>query len=100
MPVILKLFQHFLSTYFRLPQYVECKAVLPSESPTIGYVFHSFKIVNIYKLSIYTVQSVYTYNVAVVVHHVTIVAIGHGLLKKFWPMVRGCVLRTAGSSII
>ena len=30
----------------------------------------------------------------------TIVAIGHGLLKKFWPMVIGYVLRTAGSSII
>ena len=29
-----------------------------------------------------------------------IVAIGHGLLKKFWPMVIGCVLRTAGSFII
>ena len=25
---------------------------------------------------------------------------GHGLLKKFWPMVIGCALRTAGSSII
>ena len=39
----------------------------------------------------------------VVVYHatiVTIVAIGHGLLNKFWPMVSGCVLRTAGSSII
>ena len=36
----------------------------------------------------------------VVVYHVTIVAIGHGLLKKFWPMVIGFVLRTAGSSII
>ena len=36
----------------------------------------------------------------VVVYHVTIVAIGHGLLKKFSPMVIGCVLRTAGSSII
>ena len=36
----------------------------------------------------------------VVVYHVTIVAIGHGLLKKFWPLVLGCVLRTAGSSII
>ena len=33
----------------------------------------------------------------VVVCHVTIVAIGHGL---FWPLVLGCVLRTAGSSII
>ena len=32
----------------------------------------------------------------VVVYHVTIVAIGHGLLKKFWPLVLGCVLRTAG----
>ena len=33
----------------------------------------------------------------VVVYHVTIVAIGHGLLKKFWPFG---VLRTAGNSII
>ena len=31
------------------------------------------------------------------VYHVTIVAIGHGLLKKFWPLVIGCVLRTEGS---
>ena len=36
----------------------------------------------------------------VVVYHVSIVAIGHGLLKKFGPLVLGCVLRTAGSSII
>ena len=36
----------------------------------------------------------------VVVYHVTIVAILHGLLKKFWPLVLGSVLRTAGSSII
>ena len=36
----------------------------------------------------------------VVVYHVTIVAIGNGLLKKFWSMMIGCVLRTAGSSII
>ena len=28
------------------------------------------------------------------IYHITIVAIGHGLLKKFWPMVIGCVLRT------
>ena len=27
-------------------------------------------------------------------YHVTIVAAGHGLLKKFWPRVTGCVLRT------
>ena len=26
-------------------------------------------------------------------YHVTIVAISHGLLKKFWPMGKGCVLR-------
>ena len=32
----------------------------------------------------------------VVVYHVSIVAIGHGLFKKFWPLVIGCVLRTAG----
>ena len=36
----------------------------------------------------------------VVVYHVTIVEIGHGLLKKFWPLVIGFVLRTAGSSIV
>ena len=36
----------------------------------------------------------------VVVYHITIVVTGHGLLKKFWPLVLGCVLRTAGSSII
>ena len=36
----------------------------------------------------------------VVVYHVTIVAIGHGLLKKCWPLVLGCGLRTAGSSRI
>ena len=40
------------------------------------------------------------YCVVVVVYHVTIVAIGHGLLKKFWPLLLGCVLRTAGSKII
>ena len=33
----------------------------------------------------------------VVVYHVTIVAIGYGLLKKFLPMAIGCVLSTAGS---
>ena len=38
--------------------------------------------------------------VVVAVYHVTIVAIGHGMLKKFWPLVLGCVLRTAGRSII
>ena len=36
----------------------------------------------------------------VVVYHITIVAIGHRMLKKFLPMVIGCVLRTARSSII
>ena len=30
-------------------------------------------------------------------HHVTIVAIERGLLKRCWPMIIGCVLRTAGS---
>ena len=39
-------------------------------------------------------------SVVIVVYHVTILAIGHGLLKKFWLLVLGCVLRTAGSSII
>ena len=38
--------------------------------------------------------------VVVVVYHVTIVAIGHRLLKKFGPFVLCSVLRTAGSSII
>ena len=36
----------------------------------------------------------------VAVNHVTIVAIGHVFLKKFWLMVKGCVLRTAGIAII
>ena len=37
----------------------------------------------------------------VVVYHVTIVAIGHGMLKKFWAfLVIGCILRTAGCSFI
>ena len=36
----------------------------------------------------------------VVVYHVTIIAIGHGLLKKCWPLVLGCVLRTVGSSTL
>ena len=35
--------------------------------------------------------------IVVVVYHVTIVAIRHGLLKKLWPLVIGCVLGTAGS---
>ena len=39
-------------------------------------------------------------HMVVVVYHVSIVAIGHWLLKKFWPLALGCVLRTAGSSII
>ena len=34
-----------------------------------------------------------------VVYNVTVVAIGPGLLKKFWPIVIGSVLHTAGSSI-
>ena len=33
-------------------------------------------------------------------YYVTIVAIEHGLLKKFWPLVKACVLGTAGSSFI
>ena len=36
----------------------------------------------------------------VVVYHVIIVSIGHGLLKKFWHMVIGCGLRAAGSTYI
>ena len=35
-----------------------------------------------------------------VVNPVTIVAIGHELLQKFWRLVIGGVLRTAGSSFI
>ena len=37
--------------------------------------------------------------VVVVVYHAIFVTIGHGLLKKSWPMVIGCVLRTAGNAI-
>ena len=40
---------------------------------------------------------VQTLGIVVVVYHVTIVAIGHWLLKKFWPLVLGCVLRIAES---
>ena len=36
----------------------------------------------------------------VVVCYVTVVTIGHGLSKKFWPKVIDCVLCTAGRSII
>ena len=39
-------------------------------------------------------------NFVVVVYYKTIVAIGHGLKRKFWLMVIGCILRIAGSSII
>ena len=39
-------------------------------------------------------------NNVVVVYHVLIVPMGHKLLKKLWPMVVGCVLRTAGSSLV
>ena len=52
------------------------------------------------KLFVYGVAQNTPKVVVVVVYHVTTVAIGHGLLKKFWPLVLGCVLRTAGSSII
>ena len=54
--------------------------------------------VSVSQAVVVTIQ--WTEVVVVVVYHVTIVAIGHGLLKKFWPLVLGCVLRTAGSSII
>ena len=33
-------------------------------------------------------------HLVVVVYHVDIVASGHGSLKKCWPLVIGCVLRT------
>ena len=36
--------------------------------------------------------------VVVVVYHVNTVASGHGLEKKFGPLVIGCVLGSAGSS--
>ena len=36
----------------------------------------------------------------VVVNHMTIVAIGHGLRKKFWPKVICYVLRNAETSLI
>ena len=35
-----------------------------------------------------------------VVHHLTIVADGHGCLKTFLRIVIGCVLRIAGSSYL
>ena len=38
------------------------------------------------------------YDCISVVYHVTIVASGHGLLKKCYPAVLDCVLRIAGSS--
>ena len=49
-----------------------------------------------------SLNNVHVCNVCVVDNHVAILALdnGHGLLKKFWPMVIGCVLRTAGSSLI
>ena len=34
--------------------------------------------------------TIFTPECVVVVYHITIVAIGHGLLKKFWPMVNRC----------
>ena len=39
-------------------------------------------------------------SLVVVVYHETIVAIEHGLLMKFWVIIIGSVLRTAGSSLI
>ena len=41
--------------------------------------------------------SFFSYNVVDAVYNATIVAIGHVFLKKFWPLVIGCVLRSAGS---
>ena len=38
--------------------------------------------------------------VVAVVYHVTIVAIGHRMFKEIWPISIGCVLCTAGSSLI
>ena len=38
------------------------------------------------------------YKFVVAFYHVINVASGHGGSKEFWPMVIGCVLRTAGSS--
>ena len=38
--------------------------------------------------------------VVVVVYHATNVAIGRGLVKKCWPLLKGWALRTAGSFII
>ena len=40
-----------------------------------------------------------TLNIVVVYYVTIIVALGHGLLKKFWLMIIGCVQRTAGSSL-
>ena len=46
------------------------------------------------------VQIILSGIIIVVVNRVTIIAIGHGLLKKFLPTGIGCILRTAGSSLI
>ena len=46
---------------------------------------------------LHQVKTVSCKKYVVVVYHVTIVATGHGFLKKFWPLALGCVLRTAGS---
>ena len=35
-----------------------------------------------------------------IVYHKTIVASGYGFLKKFWPVLVGCVLRTSWSFLI
>jgi len=45
------------------------------------------------------IEIVLPVHVVVVVHHVTFVAIGHGLLEEILPMVIGYVLRTVGSSV-
>ena len=64
-------------------------------------VFYSQAFV--FRIGLFVVNSVLAplfLCVVVVVYHVTIVSIRHGLLKTFWPLVIGCVLRTAGSTKI
>ena len=53
-------------------------------------IFVAFKIKKKYDLYIFLEEC--RDIKCVVVHHLTIVAIGHGLMKKFLPMVIGCVL--------
>ena len=100
--------RHSLTCYFRLI----CKKNIKRKIRKIIYKNIFGKIIKTIETNLYFFRGLRRVNssdylsnkikhfhyVVVVVYHVTIVAIGHGLLKKFWPLVIGCVLRTAGSS--